>query len=134
MLAVVNQPRMRNTEPVSFKVVGKNIPKFVLMFLESAFPQSVQVEMDEDDNGSTKLEDWDWYKSINASMTPGDAVKADRGLRAWTQKQLAEKLGVSVQNVSEIERNVRPVSRKMAVKLGKVFKTDPSAYFDFGKE
>ena len=119
MLAVVNQPRMRNTEPVSFKVVGKNIPKFVLIFLESAFPQSVQVELDEDDNGSTKLEDWDWYKNINASMTPGDAVKADRGLRAWTQKH---------------ERNVRPVSRKMAVKLGKVFKTDPSAYFDFGKE
>ena len=105
-----------------------------MMFLESAFPQSVQVEMDEDDNGSTKLEDWDWYKSINASMTPGDAVKADRGLRAWTQKQLAEKLGVSVQNVSEIERTVRPVSRKMAVKLGKVFKTDPSAYFDFASE
>lgn len=92
---------------------------------------SVKVES-EDDDGYTRLEDWDWYKEISARMTPGDTVKAGRGLRGWTQKVLAEKLGVSVQNVSEMERGVRPVSRKMAGKLGEVFGMDPAAFFSFG--
>lgn len=130
MLAVVNQPRTRNTSPASFRVEGENIPKFVVMFLESAFPDSVKVES-EDDDGYTRLEDWDWYKEISARMTPGDTVKAGRGLRGWTQKMLAEKLGVSVQNVSEMERGVRTVSRKMAARLGEVFGMDPATFFEF---
>lgn len=77
------------------------------------------------------FEQTEWYRDIKASMTAGDTVKADRGLRGWTQKVLAQKLGISVQNLSEIERDVRPVSRKMAAKLAEVFDTDPAAYFRF---
>ncbi len=94
------------------------------------FPDSVKVEC-EDDDGYTRLEDWDWYKEIFARMTPGDTVKAGRGLRGWTQKTLAGKLGVSVQNVSEMERGVRPVSRKMLSRLGEVFGMAPSDFFEF---
>ncbi len=129
MLAVVNQPRTRNTSPASFRVEGENIPKFVVMFLESAFPDSVKVE--EDDDEAVPVEETDWYREISAKMTPGDTVKAGRSLRGWTQKTLAGKLGVSVQNVSEMERGVRPVSRKMASKLGEVFGMDPADFFEF---
>ncbi len=128
MLAVVNQRRTQNTEPVSFKIEGSLIPKFVLVFLESAFPNAVRFE-NEDDEAYTKLEDWEWYKEISAKMTPGERIRADRGLRNWTQKVLAQKLGVPVQNVSEMERNVRPISRKMAQKLGEIFGTSPNLYF-----
>lgn len=128
MLAVVNLRRTQNTEPVSFKIEGSHIPKFVLVFLESAFPNAVRFE-NEDDEAYTKLEDWEWYKEISAKMTPGERIRADRGLRNWTQKVLAQKLGVPVQNVSEMERNVRPISRKMAQKLGEIFGTSPNLYF-----
>lgn len=131
MLAVVNQPRTRNTEAASFKVEGK-VPKFVVMFLESAFNKALKVEVsDDEDDVAVPFEQTDFYKEVYENMTAGDTVKADRGLRGWTQKVLAQKLGISVQNLSEIERDVRPVSRKMAAKLAEVFNTDPAAYFRF---
>lgn len=131
MLAVVNQPRTQGTEAASFRIEGK-VPKFVVMFLESAFNKALKVEVsDDDDDVAVPFEQTEWYRDIKASMTAGDTVKADRGLRGWTQKVLAQKLGISVQNLSEIERDVRPVSRKMATKLAEVFDTDPAAYFRF---
>ncbi|MDD7299106.1 Helix-turn-helix [Fibrobacter intestinalis] len=131
MLAVVNQPRTQGTEAASFRIEGK-VPKFVVMFLESAFNKALKVEVsDDDDDVAVPFEQTEWYRDIKASMTAGDTVKADRGLRGWTQKVLAQKLGISVQNLSEIERDVRPVSRKMAAKLAEVFDTDPAAYFRF---
>lgn len=133
MLAVVNQPRTQGTEAASFRIEGK-VPKFVVMFLESAFSKALKVEVsDDEDDVAVPFEQTEWYKDIKASMTAGDTVKADRGLRGWTQKVLAQKLGISVQNLSEIERDVRPVSRKMAAKLAEVFNTDPAAYFRFAK-
>lgn len=86
---------------------------------------------DDDDDVAVPFEQTDFYKDVYEKMTAGDTVKADRGLRGWTQKVLAQKLGISVQNLSEIERDVRPVSRKMAAKLAEVFDTDPAAYFRF---
>lgn len=131
MLAVVNQPRTQGTEAASFRIEGK-VPKFVVMFLESAFSKALKVEVsDDEDDAAVPFEQTEWYKDVKASMTAGDTVKADRGLRGWTQKVLAKKLGISVQNLSEIERDVRPVSRKMAAKLAEVFDTDPAAYFRF---
>lgn len=131
MLAVVNQPRTQGTEAASFRIEGK-VPKFVVMFLESAFSKALKIEVsDDEDDVAVPFEQTKWYKDIKASMTAGDTVKADRGLRGWTQKVLAQKLGISVQNLSEIERDVRPVSRKMAAKLAEVFDTDPAAYFRF---
>lgn len=91
-------------------------------FLELRMIHDVAVPVDESG----------WYREIKSSMTAGDTVKADRGLRGWTQKKTAGLLGISVQNLSEIERDVRPVSRKMAVKLAEVFGTSPEAYFRFG--
>ncbi|WP_405335001.1 helix-turn-helix domain-containing protein [Fibrobacter sp.] len=133
MLAVVNQPRTQGTEAASFRIEGK-VPKFVVMFLESAFNKALKVEVsDDEDDVAVPFEQTEWYRDVKASMTAGDTVKADRGLRGWTQKVLAQKLGISVQNLSEIERDVRPVSRKMAAKLAEVFNTDPAAYFRFAK-
>ena len=131
MLAVVNQPRTQGTEAASFRIEGK-VPKFVVMFLESAFNKALKVEVsDDDDDVAVPFEQTEWYRDIKASMTAGDTVKADRGLRGWTQTVLAQTLGISVQNLSEIERDVRPVSRKLAAKLAEVFDTDPAAYFRF---
>ena len=125
MLAVVNQPRTQNISKASFRLEG-DIPEFVILFLKSAFPNALKIEEE-----STPFEETEWFKNFRKTMTSGEAVKADRTLRGWTQKFLAEKLGISVQNLSELERDVRPVSKKMAVKIASVFGSLPEAYFKF---
>lgn len=128
MLAVVKAPPMPGTkEPVVFQIKG-NIPDCVIGIMRSLFP-SVETS---DDDEFIDLDDSEVLKNIEAKMAPGDAVKADRELYGWTQKILSEKLGISVQNLSEIERGRRAVSRKMATKLASVFDVTPESYFDFG--
>lgn len=128
MLAVVKAPPMPGTkEPVVFQIKG-NIPDCVIGIMRSLFP-SVETS---DDDEFIDLDDLEVLKNIEAKMAPGDAVKADRELRGWTQKILSEKLEISVQNLSEIERGRRAVSRKMATKLASVFDVTPESYFDFG--
>ena len=80
---------------------------------------------------SILLEDTEWFKNMSTEMTAGKAIRADRGLRGWTQKVLAEKLGISIQNLSAMEHDRRPVSKKMAKKLSQVFGVSPESYFKF---
>ena len=77
------------------------------------------------------FEESEWFKSLET--TPAEMIVANRDLRNWSQVTLAEKLGIQVQNLCAMENGRRTVSRKMAVKLGKIFGTDPAAFFDFGK-
>lgn len=83
------------------------------------------------DEESVELESSDWYKKMSAEMTPGKAIRADRGLRGWTRNVLAQKLGISIQNLSAMEHDRRPVSKKMAAKLSLVFGVPPETYFKF---
>ncbi len=138
MLAVVKAPPTHGTKkPVSFKVEGEQIPDFVLGMLKYMFPKCVKVydapiktrpSMDEQ---SVALESTEWYKTMSTEMTPGKAIRADRGLRGWTQNVLAQKLGISIQNLSAMEHDRRPISKKMAAKLSLVFGVPPETYFKF---
>ena len=83
------------------------------------------------DDVAVPFEESEWFKSLET--TPGEMIVANRDLRNWSQVTLAEKLGIQVQNLCAMENGRRTVSRKMAVKLGEVFGTDPAAFFDFGK-
>lgn len=51
-------------------------------------------------------------------MTPGKVLRGARGLREMTQAQLAEALGVPKSNISDMERDVRPIGKEMAKRLG----------------
>jgi DNA-binding XRE family transcriptional regulator len=138
MLAVVKAPPTHGTKkPVSFKIEGEQIPDFVLGMLKYMFPKCVKIyetppqkrhDMDEE---SVVLESTDWNKRMSAEMTPGKAIRADRGLRGWTQNVLAQKLGISIQNLSAMEHDRRPVSKKMAAKLSQIFDVPPETYFKF---
>lgn len=50
--------------------------------------------------------------------TPGSILRGARGLAGLTQAQLAEKIGVHKSNVSEMERDKRPIGKDMARRLG----------------
>ncbi len=54
----------------------------------------------------------------------GAMVRAGRHKAGLTQKRLANKLEILPHHVSEIEHGKRPISKKMAHKLGKVFDLD----------
>lgn len=124
----VKAPPMPGTkEPVSFQIKGK-IPECVISIMRGMFP-SVEVS---DSDEFIDLDDSPVMNKIAEGMTPGKAVRADRELRGWSQKVLSEKLEISTQNLSEIERGKRSVSRRMAQKLSEIFGLPPESYFDFG--
>ena len=119
MLAVVKRPRI--------EIRAKHIPAPLVRFLVDTYKSENVVVRDED--VSVPVEESEWFKSLET--TPAEMIVANRDLRNWSQVTLAEKLGIQVQNLCAMENGRRAVSRKMAVKLGKVFGTDPAAFFNF---
>lgn len=118
MLAVAKKPRI--------EVRARRIPSGLLEFLKENYG-GVEIEPDSYAPG-----DIPELMEARGRTSPGEAIYLDRDLRGMTQAELAERLGVAVTVVSDLENGRRPVSRKMAAKLGNVFGTDPAAFFDFG--
>jgi transcriptional regulator with XRE-family HTH domain len=48
-----------------------------------------------------------------------------RELKEWTQKELAERTGISAQNISMLENNRIPLGRKRALQFSKAFGVHP---------
>ena len=113
MLAVVKTPL------TDFSVKGNPIPADLLDDLRKKYgPANVVID---DSNDWIDVQDTDCYKEMQADYTPGAMLRFCRQEEHWTQKELAEKLGIDKHVISEMERGVRPVSLKMARALGKVF-------------
>jgi len=51
-------------------------------------------------------------------------IKGAREAAGMTQTELAEKLGIQRTNLSNIEREKRPVGKELAKKIGEIFKVD----------
>ena len=79
----------------------------------------------QDDEGWVNVDDLDWFKEEVAKETPGSNLRFYRNLAGLTQKELAEKLGMTKQHVSDMERNKRAISKKTAKSLGSIFKVSP---------
>lgn len=63
-------------------------------------------------------------KSISKHSEPGLMIRGGRAKEGWTQKELADRLNILPHHISEMEHGKRSVSKKMAQKLGKLFKVD----------
>ena len=71
----------------------------------------------------------DWYREIQSKTTPGDTLKIYRENHGLTQAQLGEMLGgIPRQHVSNMERDIRPVSMKTSHKLARIFKVSPGKF------
>lgn len=122
MLVVVNQP---HTE--GFRIEGR-IPASVLTYMNKEFgKENVTVRNDKDEE-LVDFREMDWYKEIKQEMTPEENLKFYRKLVHMTQPELAEKLGVSKQAVSNMEHGSRAISKKMAKELAKIFDVDVSKF------
>jgi len=97
-----------------------DIPEKIITMLKEVYGKKVTIS---DDDEYVNVKDTDWYKNIKAEITPGETVSFYRKMHKMTQKELGDKLGnFSKQNISEIERNIRPISKKTAKQLSDLFK------------
>lgn len=122
MLVHVSLP---NTLSINFIIKG-NVPEDLLVDLREKYGKANVVEEDGD---FINARDIDWEGESGDKSTPGDILKMRRvQFEHWTQKQLAEKLGIPWQHISNMERGIRPISVSMAGRLGKVFGCSPELF------
>jgi len=115
MLAVVKTPRTR------IEIKG-HIPKRILQALKEQYGAKVQLVL-EDDNEKMDVFETEWYKRIKARISPGDNLRIYRQNVGMTLQQVGELLGgVPRQHISNMEKGIRPISKKVALKLAAIFK------------
>ncbi|MDR2574630.1 MAG: helix-turn-helix domain-containing protein [Desulfovibrio sp.] len=70
-----------------------------------------------DDEG----EEWVTAEEVFPDGSPAMALRGLRGREDLTQVEFAERIGVSQNAISEMESGKRPISTKMAKRIGEVF-------------
>jgi addiction module HigA family antidote len=68
------------------------------------------------------------FEEVFPEAHPGMILRGYRNLEDMTQEALAEHLGVQQHRVSELESGKRPISVKMARKLGQIFGTSHKTF------
>lgn len=122
MLVVVNQPYTEG-----FRIEG-NIPKDVLDYIEKKYSKKDVSVMDDEGDELIDPFEQDFFKDFKSRETPGGNLRFYRKLVGMTQKELAEKLGIAKQHVSNMERNERAISKKIAKELAKIFHVSPARF------
>jgi ribosome-binding protein aMBF1 (putative translation factor) len=82
-------------------------------------------------DSSDEYENWfetDLHKEIAAGMKPGDYLRNYRKAQGITQKDLAEKIGVRVNYLSDMETGQRAISRMTSKKLADIFNVTPGVF------
>jgi DNA-binding XRE family transcriptional regulator len=114
MLAVVKTPLTR------IRIKGR-IPNKLIDVLYQEFGKNVQITSDSDDE-KVDVFQTDWYKRIKKKLTPGTYMKVFRQNRSMTQAELGKVLGgLPRQHISNMENGSRPISKRIALKLAKLF-------------
>ena len=115
MQAVVKTPHIK------IEIEGK-ISKRLLKVLREEYGSEVQLVPDDEDE-KIDIFETDWYKNIKEKLTPGKNMRLYRLNRGMTQKDLGDLLGgIPRQHISNMEKGIRPISKKVALKLSSVFK------------
>ena len=115
MLAIVKTPYIK------IEIKGK-ISKRLLNVLKEEYGSDVQLVPDEDDE-KIDIFETEWYKDIKEKLTPGKNMRLYRLNRGMTQKDLGDVLGgIPRQHISNMEKGIRPISKKVALKLSSIFK------------
>jgi DNA-binding XRE family transcriptional regulator len=118
MLAVVKKP------PIEFTVQGE-IPDKYLKLLKKDFGPALSVF---EDGETMPVTEMDWYREMKEKETPGDTLRFYRTLHKMTQEDLAVRIGVTKQKISNMEHNAKPISRKTAYQLSEVFEISPGRF------
>ena len=73
-----------------------------------------------------RQEEKEWYtiEEVFPNLHAGDSIRGLRYRENITQKQLAEQVGISVQNLSNMEHGRRPIGKEMAKRFAKALNAD----------
>lgn len=108
------------TPHTKIDIKGEIHPR-ILSVLTEVYGDKVKLNTGKDDELVDVFET-EWYKDISSRMNSGENMKMYREIHQLTQEELGKKLGgVSRQNISHMERGIRPISRKIAILLSKLF-------------
>lgn len=125
MLVAVEAPRTQSTNAVKFVIKGEAVPSWLVDMIKTAYPKAL---VKEDDTLEDVLES-DWFKEIRQQMTPAENLRSLRQNFGITQQELANRAGISKQQVSAMERGKDPIGRKMASKLADALGTSINNLF-----
>ncbi|MGA2977374.1 MAG: helix-turn-helix transcriptional regulator [Spirochaetia bacterium] len=121
MLAVVKTPLIR------IHIRGQ-IPKQIVTVLKKEYGDKLKLT-EEDDDELVDIFQTDWYTRVQKGLTPGKNLKIYRQNMHMTQAQLGAKIGnVPKQFISNMENGIRPISKKTAIRLAKVFKVSVAKF------
>jgi len=113
MLAVVKNPRIE----LSINGVGA---KQALDWLARKF----RIQVIAEDNDKITIEDTDFYREMEVNRS-GNLLEAARLKAGFSQKQLAEAVGVRQTMISEFENGRRPITKKMAERFARKLNIKP---------
>ena len=122
MLAVVKTPHIR------IHIEGR-IPPRLITVLKKEYGKGVRlVEDTETDEELVDVFQTDWYRRTKARLTPGKNLRIYRQNSKMTQAQLRKLIALPKQYVSNMENDIRPISKNMAIKLAGIFKTSVARF------
>jgi len=118
MQALVKVPHMlENGKMGEFRITG-NVPVFYIDLTRRLFPKMKEEIATDVNEERINIRDWDWFNEKAAKITPGESLHALRTLREMKQSELAKKIGVNPQQISDMEKGRAPIGKKMAMKIG----------------
>jgi len=108
------------TPLIEIDIKGKVHPK-VISVLKELYGNKLHLTKDDNDEYIDVFKT-DWFKNTKKRLSPENNVKIYREIHKMTQEELGKKLGgTSRQNISHMERGIRPISKINAKKLAKIF-------------
>jgi len=114
MLAVVKTPLTR------IRIKGR-VPNKLIDLLAEEYGNALQITPDPEDEKLNVFQT-DWYKNLKKRLSPGSYIKVFRQNKNMTQTDLGKALGgLPRQHISNMENGIRPISKKTALKLAKLF-------------
>lgn len=111
MQVVVKRPHIKMEGEISSELIT---------FLKERYGE-VDIIVNEEDE-IMEIMKTDWYRDIRSRTSPGENLRIYRKLHGLSQQELGCKLGrFTRQNISNMERGHRPVSKSAAKKIAELF-------------
>ncbi|MCB0379472.1 MAG: helix-turn-helix transcriptional regulator [Bdellovibrionales bacterium] len=112
------------TPLIKIEVTEGKKRKLYLVSAKSAHAvETLLGQLDESEEGSIPATEL--FPNLgDPKKTPGIALRGVRLRLDMTQKEMADKIGVSQGDLSKMEKGERPIGKKLAMRIGKALRID----------
>ncbi len=106
--------------PTDLRITGEGA-QTVINDLHRLYNDNLIIDVEEN---YVDVEETDWYKKMQAKMTPGAVLRVYRHNAGLSLADFSEKSGVPKGHLSQMENGKRPIGKHMACKLSKTIGCD----------